>query len=130
MSPLSVFSRRRIMQWSLASAGAPLLARVLGAQRLPGGGQLEIRLVQSMYTSDADELEVAQRARPYDPDSWYTEWTRVAEKNEKLADGYAADGLRSRRTSTIAGRRTSTATPSGRFPGTTRPSLRTTRRLA
>ena len=55
---------------------------------LPGGGQLEIRLVQSMYTSGADELEVAQRARPYDLDSWHTEWTRVAEKNEKLADGF------------------------------------------
>jgi len=82
------------MQWSLASAGAPLLARVLGAQRLPGGGQLEIRLVQSMYTSDADELEVAQRARPYDPDSWHTEWTRVAEKNEKLADGFAVQGFK------------------------------------
>ena len=52
---------------------------------LPGGGQLEIRLVQSMYTSGADELEVAQRARPYDPDSWHVEWTRVAERNETIA---------------------------------------------
>src|SRR2546428_5328943 len=115
-------SRRHVMKWGLASAGAPALARALGVsvaaqdlgpakgklgvaggrdekvlfpgKGLPGGGQLEIRLVQSMYTSDADELEVAQRARPYDPDSWYTEWTRVAEKNEKLADGYAAEGLK------------------------------------
>jgi dienelactone hydrolase len=118
----SHISRRHMMKWGLASAGAPALARALGASAaaqdlgpvkgklgviggrdekvlfpgkgLPGGGQLEIRLVQSMYTSDADELEVAQRARPYDPDSWYTEWTRVAEKNEKLADGYAAEGLK------------------------------------
>src|SRR5258708_1146608 len=117
-----VLSRRQAMKLGLASAGAPALAHALGASAaaqdvgpakgklgvvggrdekvlfpgkgLPGGGQLEIRLVQSMYTSDADELEVAQRARPYDPDSWYTEWTRVAEKNEKLADGYAADGLK------------------------------------
>ena len=120
MAPL--VSRRHVMKWGLASAGAPALARALGVSTaaqdfgpgkgklgviggrdekvlfpgkgLPGGGQLEIRLVQSMYTSDADELEVAQRARPYDPDSWYTEWTRVAEKNEKLADGYAAEGLK------------------------------------
>src|SRR6267378_4251391 len=94
MSPLSLVTRRRIMRWGLASASAPLLARVLGAQGLPGGGQLEIRLVQSMYTSDADELEVAQRARPYDLESWFEEWTRVAEKNEKLADGYAAQGFK------------------------------------
>src|SRR5882762_9053560 len=120
MAPL--VGRRRMMQWVLSSIGAPVLGRMLGVavaaqdfgpakgrlgviggrdesvllsgKGLPGGGQLEIRLVQSMYTSDADELEVAQRARPYDPDSWYTEWTRVAEKNEKLADGYAADGLK------------------------------------
>src|SRR5919106_4044423 len=120
--PLSLLSRRRMMTWGLASASAPVLAKMLGVSALaqdfgpgsgklgviggrddkvlfpgkglPGGGQLEIRLVQSMYTSDPDELEVAQRARPYDPDSWYAEWTRVAEKNEKLADGYAADGLK------------------------------------
>jgi dienelactone hydrolase len=110
------------MKWALASAGAPVLGRMLGApvaaqdfgpgsgrpgviggrdesvlfpgKGLPGGGQLEIRLVQSMYTSDPDELEVAQRARPYDPSSWFEEWTRVAEKNEKLADGFAAQGFK------------------------------------
>src|SRR5207244_9954205 len=122
MKPWSSLSRRHLIQLGFATAGAPALARMFGiparaqdvgpaigrpgviggrdekmlfpGKGLPGGGQLEIRLVQSMYTSDADELEVAQRARPYDPDSWYTEWTRVAEKNEKLADAYAADGLK------------------------------------
>jgi dienelactone hydrolase len=115
-------SRRRMMQWGLASAGAPVLAKALGTSAfaqdigpasgklgviggrdekvlfpgpgLPGGGQLEIRLVQSIYTGDADELEVAQRARPYDMDSWFTEWMRVGEKNEKVADALAAQGLR------------------------------------
>ena len=122
MKPLSLVTRRRLMQWGLASASAPVFARMLGVparaqdlgpgtgkrgvvggrddkvlfpgKGLPGGGQLEIRLVQSMYTSDADELEVAQRARPYDPDSWHTEWMRVGEKNEKVADGYAAQGFK------------------------------------
>ena len=116
------FNRRRAIEWALASAGAPALARMFGVSAraqdagrgvgtpgviggrneqvlfpgkgLPGGGQLEIRLVQSMYTSDADELEVAQRARPYDPDSWHTEWMRVGEKNEKIADLYAAQGFK------------------------------------
>ena len=101
-----------MMQRGLSSISAPVLGRMLGeavaaqdfgpgsgrlgviggrdesflfpGKGLPGGGQLEIRLAQSMYTSDADELEVAQRARPYDPSSWFEEWTRVAEKNEKL----------------------------------------------
>jgi len=122
MKPLSLVSRRRLMQWGLASASAPVFTRMLDlsahaqdvgpgtgrlgvvggrddkvlfpGQGLPGGGQLEIRLVQSMFTSDADELEVAQRARPYDPDSWHVEWMRVAEKNEKAADGFAAQGFK------------------------------------
>src|SRR5712691_13176579 len=120
MAPL--VGRRRMMQWGLSSISAPVLGRMLGVavaaqdfgpgtgrlgvvggrdekvlfpgKGLPGGGQLEIRLVQSMYTSDPDELEVAQRARPYDPSSWFEEWTRVAEKNEQLADGYAAQGFK------------------------------------
>ena len=122
MTSPSLFGRRRLLTWGALSASAPVVARMLGVSAfaqdfgpgsgklgviggrdekvlfpgkgLPGGGQLEIRLVQSIYTSDADELEVAQRMRPYDPDSWYTEWTRVAEKNEKLADAFAAQGLK------------------------------------
>ena len=122
MKPWSSLSRRHLIQLGFATAGAPALARMFGiparaqdvgpaigrpgviggrdekvlfpGKGLPGGGQLEIRLVQSMYTSDADELEVAQRARPYDPDSWHTEWMRVGEKNERVADGYAAQGFK------------------------------------
>jgi hypothetical protein len=80
-------SRRNLVKWGLMSAGLPafsgLLAPVLHAQDagteagskgevggraeeqlfpakgLPGGGQLEIRLTQSLYTSDPDQLEVA-----------------------------------------------------------------------
>src|SRR5665213_4128716 len=59
---------------------------------LPGGGQLEIRLSASIYTSDPDQLEVAQRMKPFNLASWVTEWTRVAEKNERAADQLAAEG--------------------------------------
>jgi hypothetical protein len=110
------------MRWGLASAGAPLFARVLGVPvlaqdfgpasgklgvvggrdekalfpgpGLPGGGQTEIRMVQSIYTSDQDELEVAYRLKPYDMESWINEWSRVAERNEELAQGYASAGLK------------------------------------
>ena len=61
---------------------------------LQGGGQLEIRLTQSIYTSDPDALEVAQRMKPFDLESWIVEWTRVAERNEVIADKFAADGYK------------------------------------
>ena len=61
---------------------------------LPGGGQLEIRLTASIYTSDADQLEVAQRMKPFDLESWIAEWTRVAEKNEQLAEQAEGQGLK------------------------------------
>jgi dienelactone hydrolase len=110
------------MGLGLASASAPFLTRVFGADAfaqdfgpaagklgvvggrdekalfpgpgLPGGGQTEIRMVQSIHTSDPDELDVAFRMKPYDMESWISEWTRVAERNEALADGYAKAGLK------------------------------------
>src|SRR5579872_1636980 len=120
MSSISNLSRRALVKWGLASAGLPAISKALGSSAfaqdagaesgkigevggraegelytgkgLPGGAQLEIRLTQSIYTSDPDQLEVAQRMRPYDLDSWVTEWTRVAERNEKEADKLAAEG--------------------------------------
>jgi len=114
-------SRRGLLRLGLISAGVPALSRLFGrpafAQdlgpgnklvgkvggrdeaalfpglNLPGGGQTEIRLNQSIYTSDPDELEVAQRLKPFDPQSWYDEWTRVAQRNEEIAEGYAAQKL-------------------------------------
>jgi len=122
MSSISNLSRRSLVKWGLASAGlpaiskalaSPLLAQDAGSESgklgevggraegelytgkgLPGGGQLEIRLTASIYTSDPDALEVAQRLKPYDLDSWVTEWTRVAERNEKEGDGFASKGLK------------------------------------
>ena len=115
-------TRRRLMSMGLASATAPALAKLLGTAaaaqdfgpssgllgqvggrdekalfpgpNMPGGAQTEIRMVQSLYTSDPDELEVAFRMKPYDMESWIAEWSRVAEANEQLAESYAAAGLK------------------------------------
>ena len=122
MDSLLNVSRRGLVKWGLAAAGLPALTRALASSAfaqdagseggkkgavggradgelftgngLPGGGQLEIRLTQTMYTSDPDQLEVAQRMKPFDLDSWITEWTRVAEKNEQMAEKFAADGFK------------------------------------
>ena len=122
MDSLLNVSRRGLVKWGLAAAGLPALTRALGSSAfaqdagseggkkgavggradgelftgngLPGGGQLEIRLTQTMYTSDPDQLEVAQRMKPFDLESWITEWTRVAEKNEQMAEKFAADGFK------------------------------------
>ncbi len=122
MDSLLNVSRRGLVKWGLAAAGLPALTSALGSSAfaqdagseggkkgavggradgelftgngLPGGGQLEIRLTQTMYTSDPDALEVAQRMKPFDLESWITEWTRVAEKNEQLAEKFAADGFK------------------------------------
>jgi dienelactone hydrolase len=77
---------------SIGAVGGRAEGQLFPGKGLPGGGQLEIRLTASIYTSDPDQLEVAQRMRPYDLDSWVTEWTRVAERNEKEADKLAAEG--------------------------------------
>jgi dienelactone hydrolase len=118
----SSITRRRLLALGFASAGVPVLSRAFGAPAfaqdfgpgagklgevggrdekalfpgpgLPGGAQTEIRMVQSIHTSDPDELEVAFRMKPYDMESWIGEWTRVAERNEALAEGYAKAGLR------------------------------------
>jgi dienelactone hydrolase len=121
MDSLLNVSRRGLVKWGLAAAGFPALTKALGSSALaqdagseggkkgavggreeealfpgkglPGGGQLEIRLTQTIYTSDPDQLEVAQRMKPFDLESWITEWTRVAEKNEELAEKFAGEGF-------------------------------------
>jgi dienelactone hydrolase len=122
MDSLLNVSRRGLVKWGLAAAGLPAFTKALGSSAfaqdagseggkkgavggradselftgngLPGGGQLEIRLTQSMYTSDPDQLEVAQRMKPFDLDSWVMEWTRVTERNEQMAEKFAADGYK------------------------------------
>jgi len=122
MDSLLNVSRRSLVKMGLAAAGLPVLSKEFGASALaqdagseagkkgavggraeeelypgkglPGGGQLEIRLTQSMFTSDADALEVAQRMKPFDLESWITEWTRVAERNEEIAEKAAGEGYK------------------------------------
>src|ERR1700674_4399480 len=121
MSSSSKLSRRAMVKLGLISAGVPAFSKSLTppaaqdagpgggqlgavggraeeelypAKGLPGGGQLEIRLTATIYTSDPDQLEVAHRLRPFDLDSWIVEWMRVAEKNEELADKLARQGLK------------------------------------
>ncbi len=122
MDSLLSVSRRGLVKWGLAAAALPALTKALSssalaqdeggeggkkgavggrseeelfpAKGLPGGGQLEIRLTQSIYTSDPDQLEVAQRMKPFDLESWIAEWTRVAEKNEELAEKFAGEGFK------------------------------------
>ena len=122
MDSLLNVNRRNLVKMGLAAAGLPILSKALGASALaqdagseagkkgdvggraeealypakglPGGGQLEIRMTQSMFTSDADALEVAQRMKPFDLESWITEWTRVAERNEETAEKAAGEGYK------------------------------------
>jgi len=122
MDSLLNVSRRALVKMGLAAAGLPVVASAFGvsaraqdagseagkkgaiggraeeqlypAKGLPGGGQLEIRLTQSIYTSDPDALEVAQRMKPFDLESWITEWTRVAERNEGEAEKLDGEGYK------------------------------------
>jgi dienelactone hydrolase len=122
MDSLLNVGRRNLVKWGLAAAAAPMFTKALttdalaqdasaeGGKKgaiggraeeelytgkgLQGGGQLEIRLTQSIYTSDPDALEVAQRMKPFDLESWIVEWTRVAEKNEEIAEKFAGEGYK------------------------------------
>ena len=55
------------------------------ARGLAGGGQLEIRMEVSPDHPDPDIRGVARRVKFFNLESWHTEWTAVAQKNEELA---------------------------------------------
>ena len=80
------------------SASSQILERgeaeqvLFSARGLPGGGQLEVRMTISDEHPDPDVREVARRVKPYNLESWYAEWTRVAEKNRQLAAGFENEG--------------------------------------
>ena len=113
MDSLANLSRRGLVGWGVLSAFAPSYAQDAGAEsgtlgavggraerelypgrNLPGGGQLEIRLSATTHTSDPDQLEVAQRLKPFNLDSWIEEWLHVAERNEQMAEKFAGQGLK------------------------------------
>ena len=62
------------------------------ASGLPGGGQMEVRMVTEAENPDPDLVEIAHRLRPYNLESWYGEHARMAEKNETLATKAEAEG--------------------------------------
>ncbi len=76
----------------IGAVGGRAETELFPGQNLPGGGQLEIRLTTTLYTNDPDQIEVAQRMKPYNLDSWMEEWTRVAERNEEEAEQLAKEG--------------------------------------
>jgi dienelactone hydrolase len=61
------------------------------ARGLPGGGQLEVRMEISANHPDPDIRGVAQRVKFFNLESWHTEWTQVARKNEELAAGFECE---------------------------------------
>src|SRR6202795_505516 len=117
----SSLSRRSLVKLGLASAGLPAFSKLMAANAfaqdasseagkmgviggraegdlfpgkgLPGGGQLELRLTASIYTSDPEALQIPQRLKPYDLESWIVEHTRIAERNEQTAEKFASQGL-------------------------------------
>ena len=112
MGTIRKISRRSAMKWGLLSTGLSLLPKgrlstalaspaqvggraeeeLFGSKNLPGGGQLEIRMTVSPYSSDLDIVELAERMSPFNPVSWHAEWKRIAEKNERLAEGFEKEG--------------------------------------
>jgi len=60
---------------------------------LPGGGQLEVRMVATAWDiPDRDAIEFAERLKPFDPESWYQENTRLAERNAERAEHFLTTG--------------------------------------
>lgn len=62
------------------------------APGLPGGGQLEIRMYVEPYTTDPDLSQIAPRVYPFNLDSYYKEFVRVAQEDEALAAQAQAQG--------------------------------------
>ncbi|MEP6918687.1 MAG: alpha/beta hydrolase [Acidobacteriota bacterium] len=106
MTDHRAITRRGLVKWGLLSTaftmpfGRHLAAQVGGRHEselfpglhLPGGGQLDVRLTVDPHNSDPDIVEIASRLKPYNVESWGTEYRRAAEKNEQLADQFAQDG--------------------------------------
>jgi dienelactone hydrolase len=104
------FDKRQLLKATAAGVSiAPVLVRDALAQAfdpkeaeailypapgLPGGGQMEVRMVAHAENPDPDMVEIAHRLKPFNPQSWYGEHARMAEKNEAMAAKFEADGLK------------------------------------
>jgi hypothetical protein len=100
--------RRSLLKVTAASVGiAPLLVReslaqtldpeaaervLYPAKGLPGGGQMEVRMMVESEHPDPDIVELGHRVKPFNLESWYAEHSHVAEKNEKRAQAALAEG--------------------------------------
>lgn len=106
----SVLGRRQVLKSTLgAVAMAPVLVKEALAQTftreqaekvlfpapgLPGGAQMEVRMEVSGDNPDPDIVELARRLKPYNPESYYAEHQRMAERNETLAQKFEKEGLK------------------------------------
>ena len=100
-------SKRKLLRMTAAGVSlAPLLIKDSLAQTLdpkeaeknlypapglPGGGQMEVRMVAERDT-DPDIEELSRRLQPFNPESWHNEHARLAQKNEDAAAKFEADG--------------------------------------
>jgi dipeptidyl aminopeptidase/acylaminoacyl peptidase len=100
--------RRSLLKVTAASVGiAPVLLReslaqaldpeeaervLYPAKGLPGGGQMEVRMMVESEHPDPDIVELGHLVKPFNLQSWYAEHSHVAEKNEKRAQAALAEG--------------------------------------
>ena len=100
--------RRDLLKITAASVGlAPLLIQeALGqtldpeeaerilypAKGLPGGGQMEVRMMVESENPDPDIVELGQKVKSFNPESWHGEHARMAERNEQRAQKALAEG--------------------------------------
>ena len=100
-------NRRNLLKVTAASVGmAPLMVReslsqvldpdaaervLYPAKGLPGGGQMEVRMMMETER-DPDLTEIEHRLKPFNLESWYTEHSHAAQKNEDRAEKHLAQG--------------------------------------
>jgi dienelactone hydrolase len=90
LSSVSLMAQRATAQTPNA---AELNKGLYPAPGLPGGSQLEIRQTPTYWEiPDRDAIEFAERLSLYDPESWYNENARLAERNEAKAAELQASG--------------------------------------
>ena len=62
------------------------------AKGLPGGGQMEVRMMVESEHPDPDVVELGHSVKPFNPESWHVEHAHMAERNEQRAEKALAAG--------------------------------------